>query len=564
MLMRHGWILALTLISLGTLVPISGALGVETTVRIPFDLDDDATTGCTVELLDPSSPTSFTSFEGAEATLRVGVDAFPDPPVTLSPQLTGCPPSSGETWVGDLMGGIQLEKNAGYEGSDSLLIRIPLTSLNTTAGTARIAVEASAPSGAHDLLLRLSDGTALIVDIPGAGPAVPALGVVGLLLLLGALIAAGTGLLSRRVLGVGALGIAFIVSSVEFKALASEGLGDWLPLFDQLSPLATDEAGDSHLGDPAADLRAVWVTEHNEELLVRVDVSEAEFRRCRGNDPAGNADCDESCDEIDDAASPDCNGVCDDQDSPNSWDCNGLCDAGEVLSDSDCDAACDARDSSSGPDCNGLCGLNDEASGPDCNGTCEADEAEGSADCPAGCDFVGDGGTYSSGEQWCYQGSRFTCQNGQITQKDCDYGCNVDEGIAYCRCAALTTNETGQTETGYFDAGSYWCNGYDRYYCPKVEGTQVGWNNPYEYKIQCPSGSACNYQVPNVPHQADGDAADDLCVANCYFSPTQAEYANGEGWCHGGDRYTCTGGEITYKECSDAGCYSDSGFAECK
>ena len=276
MLRQCKWIAALLLFELLVLAPVVYAA--QSSLRIPFDLDNDSNTGCTVAFSDPSSP----DFEGAEITLEVRVDAFPDPPVTQAPQLVGCPPLTGSPEVSDLVGGVNLAKDAGYKGSDSLLVQIPMESLNWVSGTVRMAVEAGTPSGSHDVLLSGPGGEPLSFIAVGPGVLVPGLGLVGLLLLVGALLFVGTRGAARRAVVLMILGLSFLLTSGGLRVLASPTSEGWLDLFSGTGPLATDELGDSKFGDPAADITAVWVSEYNDELLVSIGaLALSSWRRLR-------------------------------------------------------------------------------------------------------------------------------------------------------------------------------------------------------------------------------------------------------------------------------------------
>lgn len=55
-----------------------------------LDTDDDATTGCLIELPAATTPASFTLFSGPEHTVETKFDTGPALPVIQTTQLTSC------------------------------------------------------------------------------------------------------------------------------------------------------------------------------------------------------------------------------------------------------------------------------------------------------------------------------------------------------------------------------------------------------------------------------------------------------------------------------------------
>ena len=134
---------------LGTLLALP-AIGLQTSLRVPLDLDNDSATGCSVELQDPASPSGTTIFEGAEFTVHASVDAFPDPPITRGVQLEDCPAIGALPSFVDLDSDLEVATNQGHKGSDAIPVYVLLESLGAS-GVVRLAVEATSESGSSDL-----------------------------------------------------------------------------------------------------------------------------------------------------------------------------------------------------------------------------------------------------------------------------------------------------------------------------------------------------------------------------------------------------------------------------
>ncbi len=404
------------------------AVGVQTTLRVPLDLDNNPGTGCSVELQDPSSSSGTTTFQGAEFTVHASVDALPDPPVTQSAQLEDCPAIGGVPSFSDLASDLEVVTNEGHQGSDAIPVYVLLESLGVS-GVVRFAVEVTSESGSSDLLIE-DAGQPLSFDLDALVMGLPGLGWTGLLVLGLSLLLLGMCVTGRRAKRVGVACGLLLLLLVGFRGGTAWSQTALMGLFTG-DPLFLDDEGDSKYGDPAADLVAVWAVAVGDSLVLRFDVADLQIARCRGTNAVGDPDCDGVCDLDDDASSPDCNSLCDageqvgspdcdsdcatldaaaspdcngscgvndeagstdcdgfcsGSDDPASWDCNGTCDPQEVLTDADCNGGCDVTDASGSPDCDGACLAGDVSGSPDCDGACGSGDEVGGVDCNSVCD----------------------------------------------------------------------------------------------------------------------------------------------------------------------------------
>jgi len=446
---------------LGTLLALP-AVGLQTSLRVPLDLDNDSATGCSVELQDPASPSGTTIFEGAEFTVHASVDAFPDPPITRGVQLEDCPAIGALPSFVDLDSDLEVATNQGHKGSDAIPVYVLLESLGAS-GVVRLAVEATSESGSSDLLLE-TGGQPVTFDLDGLGTGLPGLGETGLLMLGLALLLLGLAGSRQRARKAGIACGLLLLLLLGFRGGPAWSNATFTALFDEGDLVALDELGDSKYGDSAADLVALWVVAAGDSLVLRVDVDNVEIARCRGTNAPGDPNCDGVCDPSDDTSSPDCDDICDAQepvgspdcdsycantdaagspdcdgncdpgdaagstdcdgscsglDDPTSWDCNGTCDPEEVLTDNDCNGSCDASDASGGPDCDGACLAGDVSGSPDCDGACGIGDTTDGNDCNFFCD---------PGDLAASADCNGSCGEFDVLgSPDCDHGCGLSD-----------------------------------------------------------------------------------------------------------------------------------------
>ena len=302
--MPHRWLL-LTGITAATLWAAGAAQALDPSLRIALDLDNDAATGCSVDLADPASPSGTTNFAGVEVTVEVGVDALSNPPTTQSPQLVSCPPISGTPTTTALFSAPDVATGQGYKGSDAVAVQIPVELLGHP-GFVRAAVEATSTAGSSDVLLA-SGGQAITFN--AATSAVPGLGSLGGLAL--AMLLGCVGLRRARAPAarLACLGAAILLGAAGLRVDLAQANTGWISLFAGLDPVATDAEGDSKNGDETTDLMALFATRSGEDLVLRVDIANVEPPYCRATDAPGDPGCDGICQPNDEALSPDCSPI---------------------------------------------------------------------------------------------------------------------------------------------------------------------------------------------------------------------------------------------------------------
>ena len=393
--MLRRWMLALAIVA-AALWAAPAALANDPTLRIAVDADYDSSTGCAVEFKDASSATGYTVFQGAEYTVVLTVDAFPDPPQVSGSSLVSCPPAGGSAQTTALPNALEVAANEGIAGSDAVPVQIPLKLLGDPE-TVRIGIEATNTADSNDVLLD-SNSAPIVINVEELGIEVPSLASYGLLVLGVFLVLAGIFSASRKSRTLVGLGVLVLLVTAGLRVDPAYGTTGWLTFFQGLDPVATDFQGDSANGEANTDIWAVVATRYNGNLFLQVAMADVELSRCRTGDSMTDPDCDGVCDWIDDSSSIDCDGVCGAGDTSaghdcdsvcgvgddvGSEDCDTVCDAGEPDGGVDCDGACTGADAAASPDCNGICELSDNLVGPDCDDSCDSNDLEGSPDCPA-------------------------------------------------------------------------------------------------------------------------------------------------------------------------------------
>ena len=411
--MLRRWMLALAIAAAASWAA-PAALAIDPTLRIPVDADYNSATGCAVELKDASSEGGSVVFQGAEYTVVLAVDAFPDPPQISGAYLVSCPPAGGSAQTTALPNALDVATNEGIAGSDAVPVQIPLGLLGDPEKV-RIAIEATNTSDSNDVLVD-SNSAPIVINVLELGIEVPSLASYGLLLLGAFLVLAGIFSASRKARVLAGLGAVVLLLAVGLRVGPAYGSTGWLTFFEGLDPVATDFQGDSANGEANTDIWAVLATRYNGNLFLQIAMADVEISRCRGGDAPSDPDCDGKCDLIDDDTSSDCDGTCETGDAPGSGDCDSVCgvgdvagsadcdtvcDEGELTASPDCDGACTGSDAVAGPDCNGICDLLDGELGPDCDGSCDSGDVEGGPDCPAAPECPDECGCYTLEDGSC-------------------------------------------------------------------------------------------------------------------------------------------------------------------
>ncbi|MBB82829.1 MAG: hypothetical protein CL931_03360 [Deltaproteobacteria bacterium] len=522
-----------------------------TSVRVPLDLDDDPTTGCSVELADPSSSTGSFEFQGAEITVFFEVDRLPAVPVTANARFENCPEIDLAPVSVPLASGLPGAIDLGYRGSDAFLVRVPLAELGES-GRIRFAVEATSNSGSSDVLIE-AGGTPLSFDLSELTVSVPGLGASGLFLLLLCLFSGSLWLRRSRAAALTWIALASLLGPLLLEAGPAGSSGSFVDQFGPENALAFDDQGDSKFGEPATDLFAVWGLLEGNELALRFDFADVALDRCRNTNVSGDPECDGVCDGDDDPSSPDCDavcsagepgssldcdGLCGPVDAPGSIDCEGLCEAGDAATGSDCDGSCAAGDASAGPDCDGVCSLGlDDLDGadcdaqfctpadpgpgaPGCDGACVLSSEVGSSDCDGLCSGVDTQATDCDG----------VCDPGDVAGGlDCNGFCDADDDPegADCDDVCQATDHVDSPDCEGV------CDFYDDAAGPDCESTRCTTARPEACNGTCEwreGGSAdCNgiCEAFDWVRSADCDGVCDPGAESAEWSLT----ADCNGWC---------------------------------
>ena len=242
----------------------AGAAQAQTTYDVLFDLDRNASTGCSV------SPVGGNALAGYERRLRASVDSS-----TL--QVTGV---ELQTCDGSLFqpvsssgGPHPIGLNTGVAGGDVIELAVTRSALNTgNAALIQLAFVADAADGSDVVATRdgSAGGPAIVFGLPVQVPtlSLTALAVLALALLL-------LGWLAHRRLGkLGALSVVLLVSAAVWAAnFAADGdVSDWTGL----APTAQDPANDATNGAAALELLAAFAALGNDVLFFRLDVLDLE------------------------------------------------------------------------------------------------------------------------------------------------------------------------------------------------------------------------------------------------------------------------------------------------
>ncbi len=223
-----------------------------------LDLDNDATTGCTVET--PDGP-----FEGVE---RVAISEVITniAPVVEHIDLVDCEDNHVEIEV--QKGGFPLGVGTAPSGFDGIETFVPLAGLPTGTvariGVAMIYEDEEIADGL------ISTGSApILVGITGGVTTIPTLGTMSLVLLAIALAVVSLSLLRRRSRGskVSAIAVAIFAAGFGIASATIESDGD-LSGWSSFSPLATDDAADAAEG---VNLFRLFATVSDGVLYLRVD-----------------------------------------------------------------------------------------------------------------------------------------------------------------------------------------------------------------------------------------------------------------------------------------------------
>jgi hypothetical protein len=220
------------------------------------DRDVNAATGCNATY--PGG-----SIAGAEVRITANVTGTTVSSVTTATCASGS--FGGESASG---GPHPVGLNNGLSGADVIEFSAS-RGLFGTAGVVRVALASENGTAASSDLLSLAGGGGPIF-LALNRVAIPALGGLGLLLLVGALAFVA----SRRLrLGIASVGALLVAGAVWAAGYVTDGaIGDWAGA----SPLATDPTGDASGPDIGADVVALFGAEENGRVFFRVDAVDVE------------------------------------------------------------------------------------------------------------------------------------------------------------------------------------------------------------------------------------------------------------------------------------------------
>ena len=220
------------------------------------DRDVNAATGCTATY--PGG-----NIDGAEIRVTANVTGTTVSSVTTATCASGSfgseSPAGGPHPVG---------LNNGVSGADVIEFSAS-RGLFGSAGVVRVALASeNGTAASSDLLLLTGSGGPIFLALNRV--AIPALGGLGLLLLVGALAFVA----SRRLrLGMASVGALLVAGAVWAAGYVTDGaVGDWAGV----SPLATDPNGDASGPDIGADVVALFGPEENGRVFFRVDAVDVE------------------------------------------------------------------------------------------------------------------------------------------------------------------------------------------------------------------------------------------------------------------------------------------------
>lgn len=220
------------------------------------DRDVNASTGCNA--IHPGGIAS-----GAEFRITANVTATTVSSVTTANCVSGS--FGAESAAG---GPHPVGLNNGLSGADVIEFATD-RGLFGSAGVVRVTLASENGTAAStDYLGLTSAGGAIFLALNRV--AIPALGALGLLLLVVALLLVA----SRRLrLGMASVGALLVAGAVWAAGFASDGaIGDWAGA----SPLATDASGDATGPDIGADFVALFAAEENGRVYFRVDAADVE------------------------------------------------------------------------------------------------------------------------------------------------------------------------------------------------------------------------------------------------------------------------------------------------
>lgn len=220
------------------------------------DTDRDAGTGC-------STAYSGGTIAGAEVRITANVTATTVSSVTSATCVSGT--FGGESAAG---GPHAVGLNVGTSGADVIELSAG-RSLFGSVDAVRVAVASeNGAAASSDLVLLNGSGGPITLGLDGI--AIPALGALGLLLLIGALALVA----SRRLrVGMATIGALLVAGAVWAAGYVTDGaVGDWAGT----SPLATDPNGDASGLDLGTDVVALFGAEENGRVFFRIDAVDIE------------------------------------------------------------------------------------------------------------------------------------------------------------------------------------------------------------------------------------------------------------------------------------------------
>ncbi len=228
--------------------------------HVYIDSDNETTTGCDVNI-----PDFATTLNGIDSRVTITTNSALPPAITNS-SIHTCTGAAFDAGVP--VNAAALGFNTGFNGSDVFETSIDRTDLLHTSQRSLRAYFATDTAVADDVVLTNSGGGAILLGFPFA---IPTLSLFGLLLIAMLVLLASRKQLHKRIMvSVVLVGVATV--ALAMSIVVDGQTNDWM----NIGPANTDPVGDTSAAGNYADLTAVYLTQQNDVIFFRMDVSDLE------------------------------------------------------------------------------------------------------------------------------------------------------------------------------------------------------------------------------------------------------------------------------------------------
>jgi len=255
--------------------------------EVLLDLDLNPGTGCTV------TPAGGTPINGIDARARATVDSGLLQVVALETEQCSGAAFSAPVPVADVTVPYPVATNVGTGGGDAVELAASRNALGAD-GAALIGLTFTGDNGAGSDELATVDGQGGGPILFGLPVQIPALSMIGLIFLIGALLVVAA-LAHRRMGRVGSVMAVMLVATAAWAMtfIIDGDIADWTGV----GPIAQDPGGDSTDGSASADILAAFAALDGDRLVFRIDVADLENQAPVANDDAFSVDEDASLNE---------------------------------------------------------------------------------------------------------------------------------------------------------------------------------------------------------------------------------------------------------------------------